>query len=258
MAELCSSPTCGKLISSDSSLIHEKGLEGLIRASIERDDGLQHVFENKRSELPLPVHGNCRREYIRASNIKSYKRQRKDELASTSDTPVSVLSSKTPTFRIKEDCLYCAQKLTDYNVESKTPRNRRKRSHDAMTKESIQSIIMNADDRGDEWVETVKLCISNEYDLIAAEVKYHHDCQVLFYAGKSRPNDDNMDSQPRIGRPVDARKEQAFKSLCQHIRDNDECQYSLSELESLMNDYLDGAEGYHPKQLGQNWRNILL
>ncbi|KAG0720119.1 hypothetical protein GWK47_049092 [Chionoecetes opilio] len=65
MAEFCSIPTCGKQITSDRAEVHDKGLEGPLRASIEREDGLQSVFERKRSQLPVPVHGKCRREYIR-------------------------------------------------------------------------------------------------------------------------------------------------------------------------------------------------
>ena len=241
MTERCGIPTCGEPITSDRAIVHNKGLDGLIRANIDRDDGLQLVFEDKRSELPVPVYSECRREYIRVSNINAYKRQRKDELASTSDTPALMLRSNTTTFTIKEDCLYCAQKLIDYSVESKIPKHRRKRSHDVMTRESLQSIITKADDRGDEWGEIVKLRISNEYDLIAAEVKYHHDCQVSFYAGKPPPNDDEKDGQQHAGRPVDARRQKAFEMLCRHIRISDECQYSLNKLDSLMNDFLDGS-----------------
>jgi hypothetical protein len=53
-----------------------------------------------------------------------------------------------------------------------------------MTKATLQSVIEKAGNRHDEWGDAVKLRVSNEFDFIAAEVKYHHDCQVLFYAGK--------------------------------------------------------------------------
>lgn len=40
---------------------------------------------------------------------------------------------------------------------------------------------------GGEWSEIVSPCISNEYGFRDAEVKYHHNCQVMFYAGKLHP-----------------------------------------------------------------------
>ncbi|KAG0723755.1 hypothetical protein GWK47_042018 [Chionoecetes opilio] len=165
MAEFCSIPTCSKQITSDRAEVHDKGLEGLLRASIEREDGLQSVFERKRSQLPETV--------------------------------------------------------IDYNVETKIPRNRRVRAHDALTKATLQSVIEKAGDRHDEWGDAVRLRISNELDFIAAEVKYHHDCQVLFYAGKQFPSENSRDGYQR-GRPVNATKHAAFQKLCQFIRDNDD------------------------------------
>ncbi|KAG0729638.1 hypothetical protein GWK47_029911 [Chionoecetes opilio] len=158
MAEFCSIPTCGKQITSDRAEVHDKGLEGLLRASIEREDGLQSVFERKRSQLPVPVHGKCRREYIRPCSITSYKRKREEEpLDSDWGTSSSKLRSRTRVFSIKEDCLYCAKTAIDYNIETKIPRNRRTRAHDAMTKATLQSVIEKAGDRHDEWGDAVRL-----------------------------------------------------------------------------------------------------
>ncbi|KAG0712857.1 hypothetical protein GWK47_017480 [Chionoecetes opilio] len=156
-------PTCGKQITSDRAEVHDKGLEGFLRASIEREDGLQSVFERKRSQLPVPVHGKCRREYIRPCSITSYKRKREEEpLDSDWGTSSSKLRSRTRVFNIKEDCLYCANPVIDYNVETKIPRNRRVRAHDAMTKATLQSVIEKAGDRHDEWGDAVRLRVSNE------------------------------------------------------------------------------------------------
>jgi hypothetical protein len=250
MSRLCSIPTCGQHITSDHSDVHEKGLDGLIRASIARDDGFHHILENKRSQLPLSVHGKCRREYIRAHSIDSHKRQREDAMNSDGGASSAKLRSMTPVFNIKTDCVYCTREILHYSTGSKVPHDRRVRSHNAMTKVALQSIIAKANDRGDEWGYSVKLRLSAEIDAIAAEVKYHHDCQVSFYDGRPCPNEDNKQDMRR-GRPVDLTKQAAFDKLCQYIRDNDECQYTLQELASLMDVYLDGAKGYDPKRLGQ-------
>ncbi|KAG0712017.1 hypothetical protein GWK47_019341 [Chionoecetes opilio] len=66
---------------------------------------------------------------------------KKSPLASDWGTSSSKLRSRTRVFNIKEDCLYCAKTVIDYNVETKIPRNRRVRAHDAMTKATLQSVM---------------------------------------------------------------------------------------------------------------------
>ena len=188
----------------------------------ESREGGWYASDVRREEIRVassyPWHWHMPQDYIRASNIKAYKKQKLDEMASTSrDSPAAVLRPRTPTFSIKEDCLYCGQRLRDYSIERKVPLHRRERSHEAMTMESLQSVIIKSEERGDEWGESVKRRISNEYDLVTAEVRYHHDCQIIFYAGKPCPNEENVDGEQRPGRPADTKKQQAFERLCQHI-----------------------------------------
>ena len=229
----------------------DKGLNGLIRASIARNDGLSHTFEAKRSQLPLPVHGHCRREYIREHNINIYKKQREEVVPSDSGAPTAKLRSQAPVFNIKQDCVYCTNELVDYSRHSKIPNERRVRSHDAMTKVALKNILAKANSRNDEWGIAVKLRLSTEIDAIAAEIKYHHECQVSFFTDRPFPNENNDEGMRRgVGRPIDAAKQEAFEKLCHYICNNDECQYTLQELSCLMDGYLDGAEGYDPKRLG--------
>ena len=53
--------------------------------------------------------------------------------------------------------------------------------HDAATKELLSSVASVAMKRGDSWGETVYVRIQNVGDLVAAEAKYHHSCQIRFH-----------------------------------------------------------------------------
>ncbi len=110
--------------------------------------------------------------------------------------------------------------------------------------------MAHAHERGDQWGLNVSSRVLNAIDLIAAEAKYHHDCyKEFFFISKM-----DTKSKAACGRPEDEFKAEAFKKLCSFLDENDECQYSLSELLDHMDGYLGGKEGYTLKHL----RNKLL
>ena len=84
----------------------------------------------------------------------------------------------------------------------------------------LQRIVHLEDDKG-------------EGDVVAVEAKYHHDCQVRFNKGHSQ-------DKKRPGRPCgssDSKKQQVFDKLCDYLDNNDDCQFSLPELVSLVNTF---------------------
>jgi len=69
MADLCI--ICSKQLS-DGDIVHvDRGLQTLIKASIERGDGKDELMMNVSS---IKVHVNCRKEYCRVSSITAFKR----------------------------------------------------------------------------------------------------------------------------------------------------------------------------------------
>lgn len=207
---------CDRAITSDLGHVQEKGLSTISSISIQLGDMLHKKLE--KINLPIPIHVNYRKDYTRPSSTEHRKRR---ELADSSDTCApATLRSSTPVFNIKSDCLYCAEPVIDYKGnESKIPHKRGKRSHSSETKPLLQSVILKADERKDEWGAMVKLRLQTVSDIIAAERKYHHDCQVRFHSGKEEA-DQSGGGQPARGRPsgsVDPQKHKTFMKLCDYL-----------------------------------------
>ncbi len=106
----------------------------------------------------------------------------------------------------------------------------------------MPELISCAEKRHDSWGEQVLLRIRSVSDLVAPEGKYHRGCLTQF---RGRQTDGER------GRPCDMLKEESFQKLCLHLDENDECQYSLSELSDIYESYMEGAEGYSVKWLRQ-------
>ena len=91
--------------------------------------------------------------------------------------------------------------------------------------------------RNDSWSWQVLTRVSNYNDLVAAEAKYHRSCMSMFYSGM-----DPVKKPSQAGRPPDEKRIELFDKLCNHIEDNDECQYSLHELVNTMNSFNNDEE----------------
>ena len=73
---------------------------------------------------------------------------------------------------------------------------------------------------------------------MSAEARYHPDCQVRFHDGRL------LEKLAR-GRPagsVDSSKQDAFLKFCDHSDKSDEHQYSLSDLETILQTCSDSGE----------------
>ena len=218
------------------SKITTKGLKTLISSSLARNDGLVGKFES--ITLPLSLHTNCRKEYTRSSSIKSYQSKRDSSSATPAES--KTLRSAESQFDFKRDCLFCGEEA---DVSVKLPIKRRSLT-EVETTEFRKSILERAAERNDKWGDSVASRVQNTIDLIAVEARYHHECRTQFYLAKSR----DESKRPR-GRPEDKAKAVAFSNLCTYLDENDECQYSLSELLEQMDTYLDGQQGYTSRHL---------
>ena len=100
-------------------------------------------------------------------------------------------------------------------------------------------MIERAVERGDEWGEIVQARAKSVIDFVAAEAKYHKQCYVKYFCDRI--------SDLSKGRPEDEEKQHAFDKLCAFLCENDECQYSIAELEERMN--AEGSQAYTRKRL---------
>ena len=88
-----------------------RGLDTLIKCSIQRDDDLKDILQANSGSLV--VHSSCRKDYTRGSSIKSYKRKFKngDDTDDYDNINPTKLRSRVgyPNFDFKVDCLFCTE-----------------------------------------------------------------------------------------------------------------------------------------------------
>lgn len=68
----------------------------------------------------------------------------------------------------------------------------------------------------------MKARLLNVIDLVAPEVRYHTSCHKTF----------SLSGEGSVGRPATA--DNHFAELCKYINENDECQFTIRELQKLM------------------------
>ena len=219
---------CEKSILDDAGTLQKQGLNTVIEISKTIKDGLYLKLETR--SLPIPIHVACRKKYTKPSTVSSRKRLQ----YLSSDTLTSPKRrSQSVEFDIQHNCLYCGSVLEDYSgSDQRIPKHMRRKICKAETKKLLHSIETTAVARHDDWSDEVILRTKCVGDLIAAEAKYHQDCQVKFFAGRARP-----DSTRQKGRPsgkVDESKNDAFINLCDYIDSCEEFQFSITALEDIM------------------------
>ena len=103
---------------SDKVSLTTRGLETLIKCSIQRDDDLKDILQTNSGSLVL--HSSCRKDYTRGSSIKSYKRKLKngDDFDDHDNINPTKLRSRVgyPTFDFKVDCLFCTEPVEKSRV----------------------------------------------------------------------------------------------------------------------------------------------
>ena len=70
---------------------------------------------------------------------------------------------------------------------------------------------------------------------MAAEAKYHHNCQIRFREG----SDFEGKVKGRLSGSVDTKKIDAFGEVCKYIDENDDHQFSISDLKSVLQQFSD-------------------
>ena len=98
-------------------------------------------------------------------------------------------------------------------------------------------------ERNDEWGLKVHSRIAGvSGDFVSAEAKYHSSCMTSFYVGRENPRESLRPSSKKRGKKPDEILCNSLLRLYDYLANNDECQYSLSELHSLLNTFVDGED----------------
>lgn len=95
---------CDETVESDRSVVRERGMQGLLRASIARHDGKKDRFKNETRGV---VHSSCRKNYTRADTIAAVLRNE------PSTSQACSRRSSAPEFDFKAKCFFCCEAIDD-------------------------------------------------------------------------------------------------------------------------------------------------
>ncbi|KAK3927182.1 Protein asteroid-like protein 1 [Frankliniella fusca] len=202
----------------DSSLV-KKGLDKVASTSVglaERLQGLNQAW----------MHRSCYKQCTTG-------RGKFHEAGNDQPTPSPPQLRSQAAFQEKEDCLFCG-KFLDLKKLAKLPVERRDTVHCVETHEFERALRRCIAVRGadDVWGQAVQFRLESiaGADLPAAEAKYHQKCAAKFLSRRS------LDGAAPAGRPegsADEQRERSFKRICDYLDSQEECQFSLEELEQV-------------------------
>lgn len=211
---------CNDLLSVGKTVNVERGLQTLKTVSNEREDGCIEFLNSVNS---VTVHVECRKEYTHKKNIAAFKRQRDEEAAGTSN--LSPHKKRTRAFDFKTLCLFCGEKA-DEESEIKKHQEHRLKISQVSTLSFKETVIKTAELRCDKLGKIVRERVNFEHDLVAAEARYHRSCLVSF--NKYNP------TSSKNGRPQDESVKLAMYEIFDYIENNEDCQFTLSELKEVV------------------------
>ena len=148
----------------------------------------------------------------------------------------SVAAKLAPEFSIKRDCFFfCGRNQNNVRKSTENVLS------DVRVIGTIDSVLHKIKERDDEWGRRVQMRISGFNDLIAPEAKYHRKCKSNFFMMKQNPAIKVSVEQTK-GRPINEKISALFPQLCSHLESNDECQYTIDELENLIQEMKEDAD----------------
>ena len=195
-----------------------KARSTIVEASRQREYGRDQYLSTVQ---PLIVHSSCRQNYTRKSSIKSHRKKLTTDSDNTETTGLRPTAMGSRQFDITKDCLICGENA-DENRKKKGTLKDIDRVCRCETLPFIDKIRKHAEIRGDEIGGKVLCHLATTIDLPAAEARYHNRCCLNFFRPK----------KPCLGHINEKKK--AFSILCDILKDNSECQYSISDLEEIM------------------------
>ena len=227
MSQLCF--ICSKLLIASETVVVDRGMKTLIDTSVKRSD---RFYEYLKDLKPVTIHVVCHKMYTRKSTVVAFKRQQDIDQVSTSENspPRTRARVSESFFCLKKCCIFCGDEANK-EAEKKKAKKVWHKIHKVATIEFKESIQKVAWSRSDEEAKKVTAHIEYEFDLVAAEAKYHNTCYNSFM----RPT-----NGCKIGRPQDESTNVAMEEIFKYIENSDDCQFSLEELKNICkNSHLD-------------------
>ncbi|XP_061723992.1 uncharacterized protein LOC133530150 [Cydia pomonella] len=220
MSEKCL--ICGLFISTDLVVVKKRGIERLITASKERNDGKDKYFYGKEE---ICFHRKCRLLYIESKAISAHKRRMEVEAS------VRQPSDDDESFDFQNFCLFCNEAANEEFKQAQLKRRVQDRIIVSEIKKcSTQEAILNAALlHTDDWSEQVERRIQG-VDLKEKKAVYHGHC----YAKFCHPY---RATGGRRGKQQAPENAEAMNLIYQYLETNTEdCQFSIQDIRNAYPD----------------------
>ncbi|XP_071642214.1 uncharacterized protein [Temnothorax longispinosus] len=213
-----------------------RAINTFITNSKRRKDNKWLVLQNLDE---IRIHDKCRKSY--SSELRTLRIEKNPTRYSQAGP--SRRSSSPKKFNFESNCFFCDKQCRDYRC--KDDRTRRLVSAD-----SIQLRIQEtARKRNDQWAHDVLSRIEGVHSLKEVGGRYHTNCNIRF----SHIPTGNSARKPPI-----TDLETAFENVCHYIEENDECQFTLTELLDEMKEYKPKPETLKSKLLKRYGEKIMI
>lgn len=120
--------------------------------------------------------------------------------------------------------MFCDEVIDDefFKKEKKKKIENRRSVHDVQSLEIKISTLDIASKRGDDWGKKIVNRITNVFDLVAVEAKYHGDCQIKFFTLPKQGT--------KRGRPASEELNIPMEKIYNILENSDECHYAIENL----------------------------
>ena len=211
---------CHKSLASveETVVLRQKGADGFNSWAKKKGHSLRVVPGTR-------LHKICRKNYTRESSRSS------SSVTEEQEPRVSTRSS-SGIFDFKHHCFYCGKQITEREKQLK-------KIHWVSCKnKEVDKAVLNAIEQrtNDEWALEVKGRLEFVNDLCTEDALYHGLCDLRFRNGREKPfsSEQTPDTSRKRGRKVDEEREEVLLEIIEYLRQNDEDQITISELNEMM------------------------
>ncbi|KAK0161696.1 hypothetical protein PV327_008115 [Microctonus hyperodae] len=200
-----------------------RGISTLKAVSAERADGLIQYLNTREF---VYVHTVCRQKYINKKYIQAYL-NKKNTTSSCSPPKKKFRTATSVDFDWKNRCFFCEKEADEKKEKKKNKAMRQKISHvtNFSLKNTILDLISNDES---QYCRNINERIVSVLDLVAQGAKYHMDCYT------SLKNTIRKTQREKKIHPITARVDAAMEQIIKYIEENNDCQFSLTELKNIL------------------------
>lgn len=220
--------------------VTDRGLNSLIEFSLKRNEEAIHecLVRSQMEGSQVFVHEDCR---------KWFNNKRRLNLEMKKCDGGKKTRRSTALFNWKLNCFLCGDECL---IDEKHPS--RKKWHQASTLEMRETTLDMSEKRlnsnpNDEWALKVKARINDCIDFVAAETRYHHNCQLRYWMGK--PLKEEGEKVPTLkGRRVNDEMKNFLLKTCDWLEDEASI-HTLQEFMSKFKEVAQKNDVYDPKHV---------